>query len=195
MDESAHTPAVPLRVTLAALALAACVLLPVDPHENKSMLQVLLEAFREDWLVGLTVAVVFGAPYAFAISVAFTGTGGGSLAGAWVRAQVALLQTEVVVIGLLVLHGLGQHEVRAPWAMIGFAATTLAVFVHRVASPMVHDRHRDLRFFARWGAILVTGTYAWFQLQCLEHGECGMVMPGTLAAAFLLAAVVPRSAG
>ena len=191
-DPAARRPNVPVRVGLAAIALAACVLLPIDPHEGKSMLQLLVDAFREDWLVGLTVAVVLGSPYAFAAAVALASIGGGAWSAAWLRAQVALLQTEVVVLGLLVLHGLGEHDARAPWAMIGFAATTLAVFVHRVASPAVAERHRDLRFFARWGAILVTGTYAWFELQCLGRDECGLLLPGTLAAAFLLAAVVPR---
>jgi hypothetical protein len=167
--------------------------LPVDPHEGTSMLDLLIEAFREDWLVGLTVCVVLGSPYAFAASVACAGTAGGALSAAWVRAQVALLQTEVVVLGLLVLHGLGEHDARAPWAMIGFAGTSLLVFVHRVASPGVAERHRDVRFFARWGALLVAGTYAWFQLQCLGRETCGLVLPGTLAAAFLLAAVArPR---
>jgi len=193
MDEPDARPAVPTTVTLAALALAACVLLPVDAHDDTTMLQLLLDAFREDWLVGLTVTLVLGSPYAFAAAVVCSGTAGGAWANAWVRAQVALLQTEVVVLGLLVLHGLGEHDARAPWALIGFAATTLAVFVHRVASPNVAERHRDGRFYARWGAILVAGTYAWFQLQCIGKGECGLVLPGTLAAAFLLAASVPRS--
>jgi hypothetical protein len=193
MHEPDARPTVPMVVTLAALGLAACVLLPVDPHEGRSMLQLLLDAFREDWLVGLTVTVVLGSPYAFAIAVACSGTAGGAWASAWVRAQVALLQTEVVVIGLLVLHALHETDARAPWAMIGFAATTLAVFVHRVASPTVAERHRDLRFHARWGAILVTGTYGWFQLQCQGRDECGLVLPGTMVAAFVLAAVVPRT--
>jgi hypothetical protein len=193
MDEPDARPAVPTTVTLAALALAACVLLPVDAHDDKTMLQLLLDAFREDWLIGLMVAIVLGSPYVFAASVACSGTAGGAWANAWLRAQVALLQTEVVVLGLVVLRGLGEHDVRAPWALIGFAGTTLAVFVHRVASPKVAERHRDARFFARWGAILVAGAYAWFQLQCLGKNECGLVFPCTLAAAFVLAAVVPRS--
>src|SRR5687768_6337590 len=114
MDEPDARPAVPTTVTLAALTLAACVLLPVDPHDGTTMLQLLLEAFREDWLVGLTVAIVLGSPYAFAAAVACSGTAGGAWANAWVRAQVALLQTEVVVLGLLVLLGLGEHDARAP---------------------------------------------------------------------------------
>lgn len=190
MDDS---DAVPTRVTFAALVLAACVLLPVDPYEGTSMLRLLLDAFHEDWLVGLAITVVLGSPYAFALAVACSGTANGSFTRAWMRAQVALLQTEVVVLGLLVLHGLGQHDARAPWAMIGFAATTLVVFVRHVASPAVSERHRDARFFVRWGAILVAGTYAWFLLQCLGRTEYGSVLPGTLAAAFLLAAVTPAS--
>ncbi len=191
MDDSAS--AVPTRVTFAALVLAACVLLPVDPYEGTSMLRLLLDAFHEDWLGGLALAVVLGSPYVFAAAVACSGTVGGPLSRAWVRAQVALLQTEVVVIGLLVLHGMRDHGTRAPWAMIGFAATTLVVFVHHVASPNVAERHRDPRFFARWGAILVAGTFAWFLLQVLGHREYPAVLPGTLAAAFLLAAVTPAS--
>lgn len=194
MDDSAARPNVPVVVALAALALAACVLLPVDPRAGTSMLQLLLDAFRDDWLVGLTVSIVLGSPYLFAMSVAIAALRGGPWTAAWVRAQVALLQTQVVVLGLLVLHAIGEphHGARAPWAMIGFAATTLAVFVHRVASPEVADRHRDLRFFARWGAILVAGTTAWFELQCIGRGECGLLLHGTLAAAFLLAASVPK---
>src|SRR5262245_27614629 len=108
MPQPEARPTVPTVVTFAAIVLAACLLLPVDPHEGKSMLDVLLEAFREDWLVGLMVVVVFGSPYAFAIAVVCAGTAGSALASAWVRGQVALLQTEVVVIGLLVLHGMND---------------------------------------------------------------------------------------
>jgi hypothetical protein len=190
MDEPDARPAVPTRVTLAALALAACVLLPIDPHDGTSMLRVLLEAFREDWLFGLAAAVVLGSPYAFALAVACTGTAGGAWSQAWLRAEVALLQTEVVVLGLLVLHGRHESDAHAPWAIIGFAAVTLATFVHRVASPRVAEHHRDARFFARWGAILVAGTFAWFLLQVIGR-RYGTLLPGTLAAAFLLAAVVP----
>jgi hypothetical protein len=193
MDESHARPGMPTRVTFAALVLAACVLLPVDPHRGTSMLRFLLDTFREDWLIGIVSTVLLGSPYAFAVAVACSGTAGGPLSRVWVRAQVALLQTEVVVLGLLVLRNLDEHNARAPWAMIGFAATTIVVFVRHVASPAVPEGHRDPRFFTRWGAILVAGTFAWFLLQVLGRAEYGGVLPGTLAAAFLLAAVTPAS--
>jgi hypothetical protein len=183
----------PWRVTLIAVALAACVALPLSNDDDKTLLRVILESIDNDWLLGLMFGVVFGAPHGFALAVAWASRTGGSYGGGLVRAWVALLQTEVVVIGLLVLRNLGEDGIRAPLAMVGFAAVSAMFFAYRVASPSVPPHRRDTGFFARWGALLVAGVFGWLELQWLGGGSApGLWLHGTLAAGFALAASVPR---
>lgn len=184
----------PFRVTLMAAALAGAIALPLSKTGSETLLGQLLEAIGKDWLSGLMMAVIFGAPHGFALAVVFASRSGGAYSGAAVRAWVALLQTEVVLIGLVTLRNVGEAEgVRAPWAIIGFSFITVAYFVYRVASPSVPPHRRDTGFFARWGALLIVGVFAWFELQLLGHrNTAGLWLHGTLATAFALAASVPR---
>lgn len=184
----------PWRVTLMAAALAAAVALPLSIDDDATLLRELLDAIANDWLSGIMLAIVLGAPHGFALAVAFASRTGGAYSGAAVRAWVALLQTEVVIIGLVVLRNLGEaHSLRAPIAMIGFAGVSVAYFAYRVASPGVPPHRRDTGFFARWGALLVVGTFGWFELQMFGRDtHAGLWWHGTLVAAFALAASVPR---
>jgi hypothetical protein len=184
----------PWRVTFMASALTAAIALPLSTDGDSTLLRELLRAISNDWLSGTMMAVVLGAPHGFALAVVLASRTGGAYSGAWVRAWVALLQTEVVVLGLFVLRNLGEtHGVRAPWALIGFAFVSVAYFAYRVASPNVPPHRRDTGFFARWGALLVVGVFVWFELQLLGHrNTVGLWLHGTLVAAFALAASVPR---
>lgn len=177
-----------------AAALAATVALPVVADDDQTLLGEILKLFAKDWLSGLLFAVVFAAPQAFALAVAFASRTGGSYAAGAVRAWVTLLQTEVVLVGLLVLHGLDKSaDVRAPLAIIGFALVSALFFGYRVASPSVPAHRRDTGFFVRWGALLVVGLFAWLELQWFGRDSApGLWLHGTLAAAFALAASVPR---
>jgi hypothetical protein len=193
MTADGRATKLPWRVTMLALALAASVALPLSAAEGTTLLRVILESLRNDWLGGLLFAIVFGAPHGFALAAAWASRTGGAYAGAAVRAWVALLQTEVVVIGLLVLRNLDEGNVRAPFAIIGFAAITAMFFAHRVASPDVPPHRRDTGFFARWGALLVVGVFGWLELQWIGGDAApGPWLHATLAAAFGLAASVPR---
>ncbi len=185
---------VPLRVTLAALALFACAWLPISPEVNTTLARVLMNAFRNDWLHGALLALVIGAPYLFGLAVALASRVRGGYTALLVRAWTTWLQFEVALIGLLALRIFvpdpDEVEVRAPWAIIGVAGVTVLAFVHRLASPNV----LQLGFYARWGALLVVGVFAWLELQAFGHGpEVGAFWHGTLGAAFLLVAAVPRS--
>jgi hypothetical protein len=184
----------PFRVTLMAAALAGTIALPLSKTGSETLLGQLLEAIGKDWLSGLMMAIVFGAPHGFALAVVFASRTGGAYSGAAVRAWVALLQTEVVIIGLITLRNLGEaHSLRAPWAIIGFAFVSVAYFAYRVASPNVPPHRRDTGFFAKWGALLIVGVFGWFELQLLGHrNTVGLWLHGTLVAAFALAASVPR---
>jgi len=180
------------RVTVAALLMAACILLPFGRHDDTSLLRLLIEAWHDDWLAATVLALVLAAPHAFAGTLVLASRGGAwSTAG--VKAWVTLMQAELVVIGLVVLHQIPrEHEMRAPWALVGFALVTAARFGHRIASPRVHASARDLRFYANWGALLVVGIFAWGELQFVDRGGAGTWLHATLAAAFVLAAVTRR---
>lgn len=181
-------------MTIMAVALASAVCLPLSADEGTSLLRVILRAIHDDWLTGLMLGVVIAAPHGFGAAAVFASRTGGPYGGAMVRAWVALLQTEVVIVGLLALRAMGDGNVRAPLAIIGFAAVSLLFFVYRVASPSVPDHRRDTGFFVRWGALLTAGMFGWFELQWLGGGSApGLWLHGTLAAAFALAASVPRN--
>jgi hypothetical protein len=183
----------PFRVTLMAAALAGAIALPLSKRGDETLLGELLEAIGNDWLSGLMMAIVLGAPHGFAAAVVLASRTGGAYSGAAVRAWVALLQTEVVVLGLIMLRNLGEsRDLRAPWALIGFACVSALYFVHRVASPNVPPHRRDTGFFAKWGALLIVGVFGWFELQLVGRNSVGLWLHGTLAAAFALAASVPR---
>lgn len=180
----------PARVTLAALLLAGCIALPFSPDSDASLLRLLIEAWREDWLTGVLLATVLAAPHAFAGALVMASRTHGRWSTAAVKIWVTLMQAELVILGMIVLHELrNARDLRAPWALIGFAFVTAARLASRLASAA--DRE-DLRFWARWGALLVVGVLGWFELQVIGRGEVGMWLHATLAAAFALAAMVPR---
>ncbi len=187
----------PFRVTLMAAALGAAIWLPLSPEDDATLARVIVELVGRDWLQGLLFAVVFGAPHGFGFAAVWASGRGGPYGAALVRAWVALLQTELVLLALIVLRQggeiQGEGEIRAPQAIIGFAVVSLLFFVHRVASPSVPDHRRDTGFFIRWGALLTVAMFGWFELQWLGGGAApGLWLHGTLAAAFGLAASVPR---
>ena len=181
----------PARVTLAAVLLAGCIALPFSPDRDVSLLRLLITAWREDWFTGTLLALVLAAPHAFAAALVLASRTNGRWSTTAVKAWVTLMQAELVMLGMIVLHELkNAREIRAPWALIGFAFVTAARFAGRVAST---DRDSgDLRFWARWGALLVVGVLGWCELQIIGRGEAGMWLHATLAAAFALAAMTPR---
>lgn len=183
----------PWRVTLAAALLGGAAWLPMTQEDSTSLARVLWQALREDWLSGLLFTVVFGAPHLFALTVVAASRTGGRYLALWARGWVVLLQTQVVLIALIVLRSMDEARLRAPWAIIGFATVTVLFFSYRLASPSVPEHRRDLGFVARWGALLVAGTFGWFELQWLGGSEApGPWLHATLATAFALAAAVPR---
>jgi hypothetical protein len=183
----------PWRVTLCAALLGGAACLPLGQGDGTSLAHVLWHALREDWLSGLLFVVIMGAPHLFAWTVVAASRTGGHYFALWTRAWVVLLQTEVALIGLFVLRSIDEASMRAPWAIVGFAAVTVVFFSYRLASPSVPEHRRDLGFFARWGALLIAGTFGWFELQWLGGAQApGPWLHATLAAAFALAASVPR---
>ncbi len=183
----------PLRVTVAAALLAACIALPVDRHGDASLLRLLIEAWHEDWLSGTLLALVVAAPHGFALALVLASRSGGAWSSAAVRAWVTLMQAELVVFALLVLHELPRHhDFRAPWALIGFAFITALRFAQRVASTHPTSDARELDVAARWGALLIVGLFGWGELQLVGRGAVGPWFHATLGAAFLLAAVARR---
>jgi hypothetical protein len=195
MDDPAAlvAPRFPTRVTLAAAILTCCIALPISRDGETSLLRLLIEAWHEDWLSGTLLALVLGAPHGFALALMLATRNGGAWSIAAVKGWVTLMQFELVLLGLLVLHQIPRdHDMRAPWALVGFAAITAARFARRTASPRLVADDRDLRFYGRWGAILVVGIMVWGELQVLGRGTPGLWLHGTLAAAFMLASSLRR---
>ncbi|MBC8074019.1 MAG: hypothetical protein IAG13_37210, partial [Deltaproteobacteria bacterium] len=148
-DDPFEAPRLPTRTTLAAALLAACIGLPFFSHDDISLLRVLLEAWHEDWLGGTLLALVVGAPHAFGLALVLASRGG-RWGTAAVKAWATLMQAELVLFALLLLHQLERdNDVRAPWVLIGFAAITAARFAQHVASTEVATAtDRGLSFYA-----------------------------------------------
>ncbi|MBX7082075.1 MAG: hypothetical protein K1X88_22905 [Nannocystaceae bacterium] len=186
-------PPLPWRVTLVALVLVAVAWLPVSVGDDVSLVQVLLAAWHEDWLQGLLTTLVIGAPHLFGLAVLYGSRRPGAWAAAAVRAWSSWLLFEAVLLALVVARSTGGGDApRAPWVLVGFVAVLATLYIRRIASPHVPPHRRDLGFFARAGALAIFGVFAWGELQLHGGGGAGPWFHATTAAAFALAAVVPR---
>ncbi len=186
-------PPLPWRVTLVALVLVGVAWLPLEHDGDVSLVRVLLEAWREDWLQGLLVTLVVGAPHLFGLAVLYGSRRPGAWASAAVRAWSSWLMFEAVLLALVVVRSTGGRDApRAPWLLVGFVAVLASLYIRRIASPDVPPHRRDLGFFARAGALAIFGVFAWGELQFHGGEGPGLWYHATTAAAFALAAVVPR---
>jgi|SRR5688572_9330541 len=174
----------PLRTTLAALALAACVLLPVVPGE-RSALELFIQTLRRDWFSGVLALLFLGGPYTFGLCLAIASRTRGSWSATLTAGWVALLQLELLIVGLWILRLDDPGPMRARMALVGFAIGTAVSFAFSVVRAS-----GDLRFWARWGAVLVAGTFGWLLVQPIEVAS--PLLRATTAAAALLAIAVPR---
>ena len=135
--------------------------------------------------LGLALALAIGAPFVFGVVVAVAGLGCGPAVAAALRGLVALLQAELVYVGLLAL---GQGDVVAPVALAGFAAVTGgALVVQTAAIRAAGDGEGPGPLWqVRWGALLIAGGALWLRAQALAGAPIGAAIDVALAASAVM---------
>jgi hypothetical protein len=178
-------PALPLAQAVLGLTIFASIALPLTPA-GWSLLGLVLRAFRDGPAAGLVFLAMFASPQLFGLAVAI---------GGWHRDErvvLALVQGPIVILqGMIVLGALstlGNPHAVAPLGFLGFAVTTGGYLVYASAEAAASERGPlGLRWYARWGALLVAGLAGWLRLQSLGVLHLGVAVDVAGVAAALLA--------
>jgi hypothetical protein len=170
------------------LTLFATIALPIVGGEA-SLLDLLLRAAQDNLLGAIILLVMLGSPQLFGLAVAL----------AWVTGEEEIVRgplTWLVAIlqGLLVLFGVNLvgAPVTGSLALLGFALVTGLYLPYAAGEAAASQRGRlSLRWYMRWGALLIVGFGLWVRLQMV-----GVVAPAIDvaigSAALLLASLARR---
>jgi hypothetical protein len=182
----------PVSLLQAALGLTlfATIALPVSPG-GRSLLELLLEVAANNPLGAVMLLATFGCPQLFGLAVAFAWLSpdapGVRVAVTW---SVALMQAMLVMIGVNMLGTSSE----AVLALLGFALTTGIYLPDAAGEAAASTREQlSLRWYVRWGALLIAGFGLWLRLQSLAGLRIGPAIDVALvAAALLLVSLAPR---
>ncbi|MFO0632421.1 MAG: hypothetical protein U0168_06190 [Nannocystaceae bacterium] len=179
--------------TLVALVLVGVAWLPLEHDGDVSLVRVLLEAWREDWLQGLLVTLVVGAPHLFGLAVLYGSRRPGAWASAAVRAWNSWLMFEArscsrwwscaAPAAAMPRARRGCWSASSPCSRVCTSTASPAGTCRRIAATWASSRA---------GALAIFGVFAWGDLQFHGGAGPGLWYHATSAAAFALAAVVPR---
>lgn len=172
------------------MTLFATIAMPIVP-DGPSLLDVLLQVARDNPLGALTMLLMFGSPQLFGLAVGIAGlTREDAVARAAVTSMVALMQGMLVMLGVGIVGG----NVVAPVGLFGFAIVTGLYLPYASGEAAASTRgHLSLRWWVRWGALLVAGFGLWLRLQALAGVPIGLAIDVAIAAAVvLLASLAPR---
>jgi hypothetical protein len=168
---------------LFGLALAACIALPFDPDTGKSVLAVILEAFGENWINGLMIAMVIAPPYAIGLFVGIATFTRERYGVTFLKIALVLIHLELLIIALMIVQQTQNH---ATLALLGFAIVMVVRLLGRAARSRRLGTHASLGWLARTGGVLVAGVFGWMRLQA--HGvDIGIALTATLVTAALMA--------
>jgi hypothetical protein len=168
---------------LFGLALAACIALPFDPDTGKSVLGVILEAFGENWLNGLLIAMVIAPPYAIGLFVGIATLTRERFGITFLKIALVLIHLELLLVALMLFQ---QKEAHATIALLGFAIVMVVRLLGRAARSRRFGTHASLGWLARTGGVLVAGVFGWLRVQA--HGvDIGIALTATLVTAALMA--------
>lgn len=184
-------PALPRSQAVLGLTIFASIALPLAPS-GTTMLDLVIQALRDNLAGGLVFMCMFASPQLFGLAVAASGSmRDEGLALAFVQPPVVIMQGMVLLAGLSLA---GAPRAIAPLGLLGFAAVTSIYFMYASAEAAASDRGGlSLRWYVRWGALLVAGTGLWFRLQSLGNLHLGVAIDVAVAAAALLLVALRRA--
>ncbi len=185
MAQATTAPALPRGVANLGVLLAGCSALPLTYGSSESFLDFAWELLKIAGLGAVPTLLAIGSPFLFGALLAAVpfvrNTDGISR---WVSTCVVLMQTQLVVVGLLAAS---LREFVAWLPFTGFVAVTTVIYLWeyaRYASDT--DQVPNLRRQARWGAMLITGFCLWLRLQTLDGGVSGPAIDISLAVCALI---------
>lgn len=183
-------PRLPLSQTVLGLTLFASIALPIT-RDGLSLLDVFLRLAAESPIGALGFLIMFASPQLFGLAVALARVvRDEDVALYLVQAPVAILQGMVVLFGMSLINA---PRVIAPLALAGFAVVTAVYYLYSSSEAAASDRPLPLRWYVRWGALLVAGVGLWLRLQALGSLHLGVALDVTIvAASLLLVSAVPR---
>ncbi len=183
------TQPVPLTQAVLGLTLFTSIALPLTPSGH-SLLDMLVHLFADSPFAALTFLIMFASPQLFGLAVAVAHLlRDAPSARPVVVLPLAVLQamTFLVAIGLT-----GTPRVVAPYAFMGFALVTSGYYLYASAEAEAAGRQLSLRWYIRWGALLVAGIGAWLRLQSTHGPGLGVAVDVATGAAVLLLASTAR---
>lgn len=172
------------------LGLFACAFLPLGP-EGPSYFQLALELVLEGGLGAFVFALLVGAPFLLGAAIASSAAFGRSVGRALVMGTVAVFQAELLLYGAIVWDA---HDLVAPRALLGFAMVSGFSLIYQSASHSARDTGGPgLRWYTRWGALLVAGLAMFIRLQSLGAGMIWPAIDGALIISILILAALRRA--
>jgi hypothetical protein len=183
-------PQIPLSQAVLGLSLFATIALPFT-RDGLSLLDVFLRMAQESPLGALAFLIMFASPQLFGLAVAVARLlRDESIALALVQIPVAILQAMLVLFGMSLINA---PRAVAPVALAGFAFVSAMFYLYSSSEAAAADRPLSLRWYVRWGALLVVGAGMWLRLQALGSLRLGVALDvAVVTAALLLVSTVPR---
>ncbi|MCA9719164.1 MAG: hypothetical protein KC468_31135 [Myxococcales bacterium] len=179
----------PGSVTALGLGLFACAFLPLGPG-GPSYFEIARDIVMDGGLGALVFVVLVGAPFVLGLAIASNAFVGRSLGRSLVVGTVALFQAELLLYGAIVWDA---HELVAARALLGFALVSGLSLIYQSASHDARDTGGPgLRWYTRWGALLVAGLALWIRLQSLQGAPIGLAIDGALLSSVLIIAALRR---
>lgn len=176
-------PRLPLSQAVLGLTLFASIALPIT-RDGLSLLDVFLRMTAESPIGALAFLIMFASPQLFGLAVALARLiRDDEVALYLVQIPVAILQGMIVLFGVSLINA---PRAVAPVALAGFAVVTAVYYLYSSSEAAASGRPLSLRWYVRWGALLVAGAGLWLRLQALGVLYLGVALDVTVVAASLL---------
>jgi len=176
-------PLLPLSQAVLGLSLFASVALPLT-RDGLSLLDIFVQIAADNPLAGIAFLIMFTSPQLFGLGVALARlVRDEQIALSLVQYPVAILQGMIVLFGVSLIDA---PKAIAPLALGGFAAVTSLYYLYTSGEAAAAERPLPLRWYVRWGALLVAGAGLWLRLQTLGSLHLGIAVDVAIVTASLL---------
>ncbi|MGB1014498.1 MAG: hypothetical protein ACPG4T_10225 [Nannocystaceae bacterium] len=182
---SSKTQTVPRAIPNLGLVLTGCAALPLTYGSSESFLDFAWGLLKIAGLGAIPTLLALGSPFLFGgllAALPFVRKSDGI--ARWVSTCVVLMQTQLVVVGILAAS-LQEFVAWLPFA--GFVGVTAVAYCWehiRLASE--RQNAPSLWVHARWGALLIAGFCLWLRLQTLDGGVSGPAIDVALVTSALM---------
>ncbi len=184
MSHASGTRPLPRGVANLGLVLMGTSALPLTYGSRESFLDFAWELLKIAGLGAIPTLLALGSPFIFGgllAAIPFVRKTDGI--GRWVATCVVLMQTQLIVVGLLAAS-LREYVAWLPFT--GFVVVTTIFYCWEYARFTAVDETPDLYRQARWGALLITGFCLWLRLQTLDNGTSGPAIDVALVVGALM---------